>query len=292
MKNWYNEFISALKMLEVEEVFDLLFYRPLAFLLVKIIYPTSITPNQLTVAAVILGIIGGIYFSFGKPEYFAIAGILFVFYDVFDCSDGQLARLKKNGTKLGRILDGVADYIATTAAYIGIGIGLTKYTGDATTSWLLTIGAGITSAILSILLDFYRNRFLDVVLKRPSVLESELHELKKENERLKNVEGKLFEKWIIKIYLQYSEFQIKMASNKKNETKTKINSELFYKKNKLIMHLWTYIGPTTQLTFMIICSFFNSLYTYLIGLIIFGNIFALILFIWQKQIDNSLNLKG
>ncbi len=279
-------------MLEVEEVFDLIFYRPLAFLLVKIVYPTNITPNQLTVAAVILGVIGGIFYSLGKPEYFVVAGILFILYDVLDCSDGQLARLKKNGTKLGRILDGVADYIATIAAYIGIGIGLTKYTDNAATSWALTVGAGITSAILSILLDFYRNRFLDIVLKRESVLESELQEFKRENERLKNIEGKLFEKWIIKIYLQYSEFQVKMANNKKNKSKPLINSDIFYKKNKLIIHLWTYIGPTTQLTFMIICSFFNALHTYLIGMIIFGNLLALILFIWQKKIDNSLNLKG
>ncbi len=294
MKKWFTEYKSALKMLEVEEIFDLIFYRPLAFLLVKIIYPTNITPNQLTVAAVFLGLIGGIFYGFGKPEYFCLAGILFILYDVFDCSDGQLARLKKNGTKLGRILDGLADYIATIAAYIGIGIGLTKFTGDSLFSWGLTVGAGITSAILSILLDFYRNRFLDVVLRRESILETELEEFKAENERLKNVDGKTFEKWVIKIYLKYSEFQVNMASNKKTSdiekdvNLTKINPELFYKKNKKIIHLWTYLGPTTQLTFMIICSFLSRLDIYLMGMIVFGNLFALILFVLQKQIDNQL----
>ena len=45
-------------MVEVEEFFDLVFYRPLAYLLVKSIYRTRITPNQVTWLALLIGFIG------------------------------------------------------------------------------------------------------------------------------------------------------------------------------------------------------------------------------------------
>ena len=83
MKQWFSEYKKALKMLEVEEVFDLIFYRPLAFLLVKIIYPTNITPNQLTLIAVFFGLVGGIFYGMGEAKYFFLGGILFILYDVF-----------------------------------------------------------------------------------------------------------------------------------------------------------------------------------------------------------------
>src|SRR5665647_2867156 len=106
--NLLHEYKISLKKIEVEEIFDLYFYRPLAFLLVKAIYITSITPNQLTVISMIFGVIGGFFYSFGNHSAFIIGAILVLLYNVVDCSDGQLARLKKNGTAVGRILDGIA----------------------------------------------------------------------------------------------------------------------------------------------------------------------------------------
>ncbi|MBI9071455.1 MAG: CDP-alcohol phosphatidyltransferase family protein [Melioribacteraceae bacterium] len=292
MKKWYKEYISALKMLEVEEIFDLIFYRPLAFLLVKLVYPTNITPNQLTIIAVIFGLAGGIAFGMGTSELFIIGGILYILYDVFDCSDGQLARLKRNGTKMGRILDGVADYIATTAAYLGIGFGFAGQSEDPGLYWALTVGAGIVSAVQSIMLDYYRNRFLDIVLQRESVLESELKEFQEENERLKSVEGKKFEKMIIGVYLRYSEFQMKMTKTGESNKQSKVDKDVFYKKNKKIMHLWTYIGPTSQLTFMIVCALINRFDIYLIGQVTVGLPYALLMFLIQNKIDKEIGLKG
>src|ERR1700759_2470658 len=101
--SWYREYKNSLKMTEIEEFPDLFFYRPLAFILVKIIYRTSITPNQLTIIAIILGLISGCVYASGLDHACAFGALLFLLYNVFDCSDGQLARLKKNGTHVGRI---------------------------------------------------------------------------------------------------------------------------------------------------------------------------------------------
>lgn len=292
MKKWFSEYKKALKMLEVEEVFDLIIYRPLAFLLVKIVYPTNITPNQLTLIAVFFGILGGICFGTGRPEYFFIGGILFILYDVFDCSDGQLARIKKNGTKTGRIIDGVADYIATIAAYLGIGIGFASLTDDPLYYWGLTVAAGASSAVLSILLDYYRNRFLDVVLERESVLETELKEFTEEYERIKEMKGKYFDKALLRVYLKYSNFQVKMTKGKEETKKINVDRDLFYKKNKSLIHLWTYVGPTTQLTFMIFCALIYKIDIYLYGMITIFPVYALVIFLMQNSVDKELKLKG
>ena len=110
-------------MLEVEEVFDLIFYRPLAFIFVKTIYRTSITPNQVTWLALLFGVLGAFLITFGTHQVYILAALCFIIYNVLDCSDGQLARINKSGTLTGRIVDGFADYVVAVVSYIGIGIG-------------------------------------------------------------------------------------------------------------------------------------------------------------------------
>ena len=45
--SWYQEYKKSLKRVEVEELVDRFFYRPVAFLVVKLVYNTRITPDQI-----------------------------------------------------------------------------------------------------------------------------------------------------------------------------------------------------------------------------------------------------
>jgi len=292
--SFFQEYKSSLKKIEVEEAFDLYFYRPLAFLLVKGIYNTDITPNQLTVISMIFGILGGISYSFGSHTAFIIGAILYLLYNIIDCSDGQLARLKKNGTAVGRILDGIADYVVSVALYIGIGFGYANNSSNPVILWLLTAGAGISNAIQSGLLDYYRTRYLDYVLKRVSILDEELKVFKDEFERLKNINGKYFDKAVIWIYLKYSAVQHLATHPKPGQEKIKslISGEEYAEKNRLLIRLWTILGPTTQWTFLIVTSFLNRINVYLLGIFIVGNILAIIFSFLQFKVDKSLKLKS
>ena len=109
----------------------MLIYRPLAFLPVKSIYKTKITPDQLTLGAIVLGLTGGFLYAFGLHQT-SIAGAIFHHsVIILDCSDGQLARLrKKSGSKIGRLLDGIADYIVVASIYIGLAIGYAEKGGQ------------------------------------------------------------------------------------------------------------------------------------------------------------------
>jgi hypothetical protein len=55
-----------------------------------------------------------------------------------------------------------------------------------------------------------------------------------------------------------------------------------------MIHLWTYIGPTTELTFMIICALINRWDIFLWGMVTVGNIYTLALYIMQKTVNASL----
>lgn len=274
-------------MVEVEEFFDLFFYRPLAFILVKIIYPTRITPNQLTVVSIIFGVAAGFVYAMGSSTALLYGALLFMLYNIFDCSDGQLARLKKNGTHAGRIIDGIADYITAIAVFTGLGIGYPDHHFSPGSWYLLLFAAAISNLIQSILVDYYRNRFLDYVLERKSTFEEDMDSFHKEYDALKNLKDKWLDKWIIRTYFKYSAFQERLIPKKKGEKLFKAAPRDYYKKNKTAIRLWVTIGPTSQVTALMICSAINRFDIYFWLIIGLFNIIVILTWLLQGNIDKS-----
>jgi phosphatidylglycerophosphate synthase len=287
--NWTEEYKKSLKMKEVEELFDLFLYRPLAFLLVKVIYKTNITPNQISMTAILMGVIAGYFYSNGQPVYLKIGALFFMAFNILDCSDGQLARLKKNGSQAGRIIDGISDYLATTAVYIGIAWGFAHKTSKPYYWLIMLLITGLSSIFHSILVDYYRNRFIYYVSARKSNFENDIEECKKEYELIKNEKGKWFDRIVLLIYLKYSALQQLLVARKKKAKLFIATSQEYFRKNKKIIRFWVLLGPTTQITTLIICSFFNRLDVF-IWIVVGGfNCLAAILWPIQKIIDKTLN---
>jgi hypothetical protein len=285
--NWLEEYRKSLKMKEVEEIPDLLFYRPVAFLLVRVIYRTEITPNQISLFAIVMGIFAGYFYSLGQPLYFTIGALFFLAFNILDCSDGQLARLKKNGTPVGRIIDGISDFIATTAVFIGIALGFALKT-DIVYYWLIMlIITGISAIVHSILVDFYRTRFLDFVRGGRSNYDDELEEFRKEYESLKGLKGRIFDKGVLLFYLRYSALQRILVARRKRTKPFIASPEEYFRKNKYIIRFWVLMGPTALVSTIIICSFLNR-FDIFIWIVVAGfNSLALILWIVQKIIDGT-----
>jgi len=81
---------------------------------------TPVTPNQVTIISLILGIISGVLFSLGEYTYTITAGLLYFLSTVFDQCDGEVARLKQMETEFGRKLDIIVDAIVNAVIVIGI----------------------------------------------------------------------------------------------------------------------------------------------------------------------------
>ena len=112
----------SLKSREVEEIIDLHFYRPLGFLIARLLCSTSIQPNHITSVSILLGVAAG-HLLFYPQVWVTVAGILaFVLANLLDSVDGQLARLKNLQSDLGRLLDGVAGASMFTSVYVHLGL--------------------------------------------------------------------------------------------------------------------------------------------------------------------------
>ncbi len=117
--------------------------RPLASLLVKAIYNTSITPNQVSTVSFILGLIAIALFTRGTPLYFALGGGLTLCSSVVDCADGQLARAKNMCSEYGAILDIFFDRIIDFGLLSAVSYGVYRATGNADLLLFGLLGAGL-----------------------------------------------------------------------------------------------------------------------------------------------------
>lgn len=288
----FADYIKSLKSVEVEEYFDLVVYRPLGFVFVKLVYHTPLTPNQITILSAIAGLAGGVCIGMGTPAMLVTAAILLIVYDVLDCADGQLARLKQNGSRIGRILDGAADYLVSIAAYLGIGIGYANSSSSPPVIWALTIAAGLSNAIQAGMLDFYRNRFLDYKLQRVSVLDDDLDQFRAEYQALKGQPGRTGERIILWLYLQYSSIQhLAITRIDQRARPATVSGADYVRANTTLMRVWTFLGPTTQVTMLILACFFNVIILYLWFIVIFGNLMAFTLKMIQNRLDVRLHIR-
>lgn len=114
---------------------------------------TPVTPNQVTIISLILGIISGVFFSIGEHTYTITAGLLYFLSTVFDQCDGEVARLKQMETEFGRKLDILVDAIANAVIVVGITIAVYVKIGS-----VLVIIAGflaMTGISISLLMTTY-----------------------------------------------------------------------------------------------------------------------------------------
>jgi phosphatidylglycerophosphate synthase len=167
-----SEYKSSLKSVEVEEPIDLALHRPLAFVVAKAALRTPLTPNQLTVVSMLLGVLGGasLYLSsagrfFGAPLLVGhLAGAALLFWSaVVDCSDGMLARMRRTSSELGRMLDGVADLVTMAAVTFGsVAVIFQLYPGRTSMAAAVVLAAltVYTSQFHTSGYDFYKNVYL------------------------------------------------------------------------------------------------------------------------------------
>jgi phosphatidylglycerophosphate synthase len=203
----------------------------------------------------------------------------------------MLARIKENGSRLGLILDGISDYIVSIAVYLGIGIGYASRSETPALLWTLVVGAALSNAIQSGLLDFYRNRYLDITRDRDSVLEKDLDALRDEHDLLRREERKPVLRGLLWIYLRYSVLQQLLITQKQlRAPRPRANRAEFVRANRQIMFFWTFLGPTTQMSLLVVASLVNRLDLYLWAIVVVGNAAAVLLKLLQNGIDSRLGM--
>lgn len=123
-----KKYLSTLKSPETEDWLDYRVVRPFCYLLAVFFAKLNIHPNTVTFASMIIGAGTCVLFAHGSFYYegwhglwLNIVAIMLLFVaDLFDCTDGQLARMTGKKSRLGRILDGMAGFVWFIPIYYAI----------------------------------------------------------------------------------------------------------------------------------------------------------------------------
>jgi len=283
----------------IEEPINFHINRPLAAIIVDFLYEkTNISPNQVTFASIITGIIAGIAFYNVTPVALFIGAIFFQLSQILDCVDGQLARMKKVDSEFGRILDGIADYIVGFAVFGGAMLGIYNHFGQFSPNWAsfqifdfsqsaviwLFVIAGITMTLHSLAYDFIKTKFMSLLKTGEDAIVRDHTDLF--NDYKKNGNKLSFHKRIMmQFYMKYSAFQQKLVGGKQfNKLKyTAKEREKILKDNKTFFKLWSWMGPNSHFIWVVIAAVMGDLMLSIFFLLIVANIYSTTMLIYTKQ---------
>lgn len=110
--------------------------------LTRLIVPTRISPDQVSFAMIVTGVLACLFFLFPSRGTFALGALLFQLWYILDCMDGEVARYRlyqQSGKVVeekgvhglsGIYYDAINHYIINLLAPLAIAIGMYQRTGE------------------------------------------------------------------------------------------------------------------------------------------------------------------
>lgn len=279
---------SVLKSNDVEDPVNRWVHRTLAYLFVRAIFRTPITPNMITLSTVFLGLIAGAAFILGTPAAMVTGGLCLWSAAILDGADGILARAKNLHSEFGRALDGSADSLVAvfTVFPAFYHIWVTYHN-----PWHLALMApaiGLTVMHLA-LYDFYKESYLRAT--RPAV-GGEGHDADHIGDTVESAreQGPVIRwamRWILVPHLERQKAFIhwldpaawRLSQRLQSDPKT---SEIYREENLWPMRLWAVISLAPHSYLMAICAIFDRLDLYLYIRVFGMNGVFLVAALWQR----------
>jgi phosphatidylglycerophosphate synthase len=169
-----SESIEELKRICFKDNYDRLPVYPryvthkISIRIVKLLLHSSITPNQITLFSIVVGLISSIMFVTAIPIYFFMGALILELYYIIDAVDGQLARYKKLSSMTGGYFDYVSNYIVHPCVFFCIGLGLVRHSGDILPI-VFAFSASVSVSLISIFSECKYNVFVTAIKKASSV---------------------------------------------------------------------------------------------------------------------------
>lgn len=117
--------------------------------LTRILLPTGVAPNLVTLVSMTIGIVGGCCFAAGTQTMAMIGAVSFLASTIIDGCDGEIARLTFRESTFGARLDILGDNLVHLFLFGGIAVGLYRRSADPTIALLgvaLVIGVCVAMA--------------------------------------------------------------------------------------------------------------------------------------------------
>lgn len=253
------DYRKTLKAPEIEERLDVWVFRPMAFLLVRLLTPTSITPNQITLLSIVVGVAAGWAIGLGTPASMAWGAFGVLLYNVLDCADGMLARVRKLRSPLGYVLDGLAGYVGTAAIILGLGAAVVQRAGQHPLFWwTFTVIAGISMAWWCAVVDGMRLDWMRRVHGQCQDRAAELAALKDEAEQWRRAGTHRWERGLVTCYVIYVQlWEGRTLRERVAPPGEALPVDVWAAGHRPTMRLAIWAGPTLQLTAMGLAALFG-----------------------------------
>lgn len=255
--------VETFKPRDVDELLDFYVFRRLAAYVVRALAPTTVTPNQVTLIAGIVGTLSGpavFYASVGPSWWLLVGAALLLASMVLDCSDGQLARIRGTSSMLGRVLDGIADMCVTTSIFVGLAFYLDVTADMGWGGWSVAWAAGASTLWHTYLYDAAKNVYLTNT-KPPEpggvsglvlldAIRAELADARRNRE--------WFSVFALGFFLAHSGGQQKNYKNglpaDRPITESPEERDLYRQEHLLSMRLWSFLGLATHLFLLAVAA--------------------------------------
>ena len=247
-----------------DELINTYLLRPIAGLVVKALYLTRITPNQLTISAIIVGACAAAFYSIGEYRATVIAGLLVTLKDLLDSADGQLARAKNLFSRRGRFIDSIGDFLVDLLVFGAITFSL--YSKQPSPHILVLGLASFVGITLRVSYHvFYHVSYLHLEDRyQTNRLIEEIREEERQGDqvalRLQQIFLVIYS-WQDKLMCWIDKWS-KSAGGQMSSEGQRLYNQRWYS-DRLALQLSGLLGFGTELALLTVCSLFNELCLYL-----------------------------
>ncbi len=249
---------SSIKSTVSDELINTYVIRPLAGMIVRILYPTRISPNQLTLASTVAGFVAAGLYLHGTQMNTVIAGLAITLKDILDSADGQLARAKAQYSRKGRFLDSIGDFFVNFFVCFTITITLVQQSHS---FWMILLGSlaflGLTLRVSYHV--FYQTSFLHLGDHyTANRVTEELRDEDMQQDRLTLFLQRFFQA----IYGWQDSLMVKLDNWSRGGLSLSPNNDALWYGDKAGLKISGLLGLGTELFVLTICSVANELQPY------------------------------
>jgi phosphatidylglycerophosphate synthase len=275
LRSLYAGYASMLKAPEMEETLDLVLFRPLAYLGVRAAERTPVTADQVTFLSIAVGLGAGFLIATATPAGYLWGFVLVFLFNVLDCADGMLARVRGQGSPLGYVLDGLAGYIGTTAIVLGLGAATVHRFGHPLLGWSVTVAAGLSLAWWCAVVDGLRLEWTRRVYGKRQDRAAELKRLVDAGEVWRREGGHRMERLLVGAYVIYVRlWENRSARERVESPEEAIPVPVWAESNRRILRLAVAAGPTMQLVAIMVALLAGHPEWLLVAAIVLGNLWG------------------
>jgi hypothetical protein len=283
-------FASVLKSRDVEDPVNLWFNRPLAYAFVALVYRTPITPNQVTLLSIVVGLTSAACWWHGGSSWMLWGGVLLWASAILDGADGILARAKQSFSTLGRALDGSADLVVA-ACSVAAAVRHLWAIHHAPLEVGVIVPVFITTALQIHLYDYYKESYLlrtrldwNGVPERIADVEARIAELEA-------AQAPWWERRAMRLYLDLVTGQTRVitrtdpdGSREYSRFQVTPRSVAEYRRFNLgPLRLWTALSLAPHSYLFAIAGMFDRLDIYLWLRLTLGTALFVAVLIWQRR---------